>query len=128
MANRLMIQMANEQQEMKELVQALAEGQIARRGNTAQTRAKILGALKVPPFNGDVTVSTYQYKQWREQIQLLMDITTADRREIAQLLFTQLSGRAKGLIRFLKPAHLQFPSALDWIWQVYDKAFMNMSI
>ena len=45
MVNRLLVQLALQSGEMRKMVQMLAEGQIAGRANTAQTRSKMLSVF-----------------------------------------------------------------------------------
>ena len=77
----------------------------------------LIGLLVVPPFNGDRTTTTYQYKKWREKIEVFVEINGPRKEELAQLIYNQFTGRARTLLnclRFASPAEAsRRPEAMD---------------
>ena len=89
-------------------------------------KARILAVVKIPPFDGATTTTARQYKEWRKSVALTKQLNGLEDRDIALLLFGQLTGRAKELIEILELEDFEDGKVLDMIWQIFDSAFEKM--
>ena len=89
-------------------------------------KARILAVVKIPPFSGETTTSARQYKEWRKAIQLTKQLNGLEDKDLALLLFSQLTGRAKELIEILDLDDFEEDKVLDMIWEILDSAFETM--
>ena len=92
-----------------------------------QFRAKFLMAPEVPAFTGHIGTTASEYKEWRKNLKVWQNIHKLTDQELASVLCTQLTWRAKDLLTFMEPEDLEAPEVLDWIWDIYDEQFLQES-
>ena len=96
-------------------------------GSRGMNKSKVLSSIKLPEFDGAVTTSTRRYREWRKGLEVIRTMNELTDTELAMLIYSQVTGRAKTLIELLEPEELKSAQALDTIFRLYDEAFETMS-
>merc|ERR1711965_746951 len=86
----------------------------------------LLSQVKLPDFDGNEKTSTKRYREWKKSLDIIQNLNQLTDQELALLIFSQVSGRAKSLIEIMEPEDLRRPDALDMIYYIYDDAFEKM--
>ena len=110
----------------KQLAQALANKATPNGDGFNGVKARVLAGIKIPPFEGTQNTTTRQYKEWRKSIAVIKQLNGLEDKDVAMLLFSQLTGRAKELIEILELEDFQEGRIMEMIWQIFDNAFEKM--
>ena len=86
----------------KQLAQALANKATPNGDGFNGVKARVLAGIKIPPFEGTQNTTTRQYKEWRKSIAMIKQLNGLEDKDVAMLMFSQLTGRAKELIEILE--------------------------
>ena len=86
----------------------------------------LLSQVRIPDFDGHERTSTKRYREWRKSLEIIQNLNQLTDQELALLIFSQVTGRAKNLTEIMEPEDLRKPDALDMIYNIYDDAFEKM--
>ena len=103
----------------------LLHAQNERDGGPKRNRL-LLSQVKLPEFNGSVSTTTRQYREWRKAVSIIKQLNSFTDKELTLIVFSQVTGRAKELIEILEPEDLDRDDALEIIRNIYDDAFEKM--
>ena len=77
-----------------------------------------LRTAQLPEFDGSVSTTTRRYREWRKGLEVLRTMNELKDTELAMLVYSQVTGRAKTLIELIEPEELKSSQALDTIYRL----------
>ena len=95
-------------------------------GGAPRRRQLLLSQVELPEFDGSVGTTTQRYREWRKAVEVVRSLNQLTDSELALLIYSQVSGRAKELIDVLEPGDLRGEDAVAVIFAIYDDAFEKM--
>ena len=90
-------------------------------------KARILANVRIPPFDGAEQTTARQYQEWRKNLDIVRRLNNLTDQELAMLIYTQVTNRAKQLIEVLEGSDFKDDDSLETIWNIYDDAFEKMA-
>ena len=112
---------------MYDIVRIMTETQrmclSAATGGGQQNKSRILAQVKIPAFDGHEGTTVRKYKEWRRELEIVQILNRLTEEELAMLLYTQVTGRAKQLIEVLKDRDFNEQGTLQYINEICDDAF-----
>ena len=83
---------------------------------------KSVANVKLLPFDGSKAITNQQYQEWRKDVYIKKDLYNIKDQQLAQLIYSQVTGEAKMRLRLLTIEDLQRPNSLSVIGKIFDKA------
>ena len=90
-------------------------------------KARILATVKIPDIDGSQTTTVRRYREWRKAVDIIRQLNGLSPKELAMLIYSQVSGRAKQLVEVIEAKDFEQDAVLDVIWGIYDNAFEKMA-
>ena len=91
--------------------------------NGPRRTRSLLSQVKLPEFDGATTTTTRRYREWRKGVEIVQNLNQLTNAELAAIVFSQVTGRAKTLIEIMEPEDLKKDDALETIYAIFDDAF-----
>ena len=82
--------------------------------------------MNLPEFDGATTTTTKPYCEWRKGVEIAKNLDQLQDTELAAVIFSQVTRRAKSCIEVMEPEDLKQADALQTIYDSFDDAFEKM--
>lgn len=91
------------------------------------SRSRVLASVRFPEFDGSMHTTVRKNREWRKGVQTIRELNQLSDKELARIVFSDVSGRAKTLLEILEIADVTAPAGLERISNLLDDAFEKLA-
>ena len=85
-------------------------------------KARILATVKIPEFDGSQMTTVRRYREWRKAVDIIRQLNGLSAKELAMLIYSQVTGRAKQLIEVIEAKDFENDAVLGATSGIHDDA------